>query len=118
MPVAISPGARRLPARRSAGRRTASSAHSLGRNSRQFSGHDAASETACTLTGARGFTNIDFPTADVSATPVWIEIDLGTDRAIGSVTLHPRTDINGASGGTAGFPVDFAYQTRPDGAGT
>ncbi|MER6129589.1 hypothetical protein ABT173_44950 [Streptomyces sp. NPDC001795] len=46
----------------------------------------------------------------------WIEIDLGADRAIGSVTLHPRTDTGGAGGGTAGFPVDFTIQTRADGA--
>ncbi|MFE3850753.1 discoidin domain-containing protein [Streptomyces griseorubiginosus] len=70
------------------------------------------------VTGAKGYTSIDFPAADISTNPVWIEIDLGTDRAIGSVTLHPRTDINGVGGGTAGFPVDFAFQTRPDGAGT
>ncbi|MFE1922286.1 discoidin domain-containing protein [Streptomyces asoensis] len=66
--------------------------------------------------GAKGFTSIDFSSADVSATPVWIEIDLGADRAIGSVTLHPRTDTAGAGGGTAGFPVDFTIQTRPDGS--
>ncbi|MFJ9296409.1 discoidin domain-containing protein [Streptomyces asoensis] len=66
--------------------------------------------------GAKGFTSIDFSSADVSATPVWIEIDLGADRPIGSVTLHPRTDTEGAGGGTAGFPVDFTIQTRPDGS--
>ncbi|MFJ1730798.1 discoidin domain-containing protein [Streptomyces sp. NPDC088254] len=68
------------------------------------------------MTGTRGFTSIDFPSADVSATPVWIEVDLGADRAIGSVTLHPRTDTGAAGGGTAGFPVDFTVQTRPDGS--
>ncbi len=68
--------------------------------------------TSTSVTGAKGFTSIDFPTADVSDTPVWIEIDLGADRAIGSVTLHPRTDTAAAGGGTAGFPVDFALQTR------
>ncbi|MFF4655454.1 discoidin domain-containing protein [Streptomyces sp. NPDC001381] len=74
--------------------------------------------TTTSVTGAKGFTSIDFPSADVSATPVWIEIDLGADRAIGSVTLHPRTDTGAAGGGTAGFPVDFTIQTRPDGSGT
>ncbi|MCL8011230.1 discoidin domain-containing protein [Streptomyces sp. AS02] len=71
--------------------------------------------TLTSVTGAKGFTSIDFPSADVSATPVWIEIDLGADRAIGSVTLHPRTDTGGAGGGSAGFPVDFTIQTRADG---
>lgn len=68
------------------------------------------------VSGARGFTSIDFPSADVSATPVWIEVDLGAERAIGSVTLHPRTDTAAAGGGTAGFPVDFTIQTRADGS--
>lgn len=70
--------------------------------------------TTTSVTGAKGFTSIDFPSADVSDTPVWIEVDLGADRAIGSVTLHPRTDTGGAGGGTAGFPVDFTLQTRSD----
>jgi hypothetical protein len=74
--------------------------------------------TTTSVTGAKGFTSIDFPSADVSATPVWIDIDLGADRAIGSVTLHPRTDTGASGGGTAGFPVDFTIQTRPDGSGT
>lgn len=70
------------------------------------------------MAGAKGFTSIDFSSADVSDTPVWIEIDLGADRAIGSVTLHPRTDASGAGGGSAGFPVDFTFQTRTDGGTT
>jgi hypothetical protein len=70
------------------------------------------------VAGAKGFTSIDFPSADVSGTPVWIEVDLGVDRPIGSVTLHPRTDTGGSGGGTAGFPVDFTFQTRTDGGTT
>jgi hypothetical protein len=66
--------------------------------------------------GAKGFTSIDFSSADVGDTPVWIEVDLGADRTIGAVTLHPRTDTGGAGGGSAGFPVDFTLQTRSDGA--
>ncbi|MER6154346.1 discoidin domain-containing protein [Streptomyces sp. NPDC001868] len=72
--------------------------------------------TLTSVTGAKGFTSVDFPSADVGDTPVWIEVDLGADRPIGSVTLHPRTDTGGAGGGTAGFPVDFTIQTRLDGA--
>ncbi|MFE6621116.1 discoidin domain-containing protein [Streptomyces sp. NPDC057740] len=72
--------------------------------------------TTTSVTAAKGFTSIDFPSADVSRTPVWVEIDLGADRAIGSVTLYPRTDTGGAGGGSAGFPVDFTLQTRTDGA--
>lgn len=72
--------------------------------------------TASSVTGAKGFTSIGFASADVSDTPVWIEVDLGADRAIGSVTLHPRTDTAAAGGGTAGFPVDFTLRTRAEGA--
>ncbi|MFJ3804308.1 discoidin domain-containing protein [Streptomyces sp. NPDC090088] len=74
--------------------------------------------TTTSVPGAKGFTSIDFPSADVSTTPVWIEIDLGADRAIGSVVLHPRTDTAAVGGGTAGFPIDFTLQTRADGATT
>ncbi|MGW7202570.1 alpha-L-rhamnosidase-related protein [Streptomyces sp. NPDC054837] len=74
--------------------------------------------TTTSVPGAKGFTSIDFPAADVSDTPVWIEVDLGADRSIGSVTLHPRTDAGGSGGGSAGFPVDFTLQTRADGSGT
>lgn len=38
------------------------------------------------VSGAKDFTGIDFSSADVSANPVWVEIDLGAERAIGSVT--------------------------------
>ncbi|WP_128429284.1 discoidin domain-containing protein [Streptomyces cyaneus] len=72
--------------------------------------------TGTSVGGAKGFTSIDFPAADVSATPVWIEVDLGADRAIGSVALHPRTDTGGAGGGSAGFPADFTIRTRAEGA--
>ncbi|MET8982660.1 discoidin domain-containing protein [Streptomyces sp. NPDC004539] len=74
--------------------------------------------TLTSATGTKGFTSIDFPSADVSATPVWIEIDLGADQVMRSVTLHPRTDTSAAGGGTAGFPVDFTFQTRTDGGTT
>jgi hypothetical protein len=74
--------------------------------------------TLTSVAGSRGFTSIDFPSADVSGSPLWIEVDLGADRAIGSVTLHPRTDTSASGGGTAGFPVDFTFQTRTDGGTT
>ncbi|KUO14801.1 alpha-L-rhamnosidase-related protein [Streptomyces dysideae] len=74
--------------------------------------------TLTSVAGAKGFTSLDFSSANISGTPVWVEIDLGADRPIGSVTLHPRTDIGGAGGGTAGFPVDFTFQTRPEGSTT
>ncbi|MEU9267147.1 discoidin domain-containing protein [Streptomyces sp. NPDC048251] len=74
--------------------------------------------TTTSVTGAKGYTSIDFGSADISATPVWIEIDLGANRTISSVALHPRTDTTTTGGDTAGFPVDFTLQTRADGTTT
>ncbi|MEU5322694.1 hypothetical protein AB0G67_38970 [Streptomyces sp. NPDC021056] len=54
--------------------------------------------TTTSVPGAKGFTSIDFPAADVSDPPVRIEVDLGADRTIGSVTLRPRTDAGGSGG--------------------
>ncbi|MGW7212982.1 discoidin domain-containing protein [Streptomyces collinus] len=72
--------------------------------------------TTTSVAGSKGFTSIDFSSADVGDTPVWIEVDLGADRPIGAVTLHPRGDTPAAGGGSAGFPVDFTLQTRGDGS--
>ncbi|MFF6983514.1 discoidin domain-containing protein [Streptomyces sp. NPDC008343] len=72
--------------------------------------------TTTSVAGAKGFSSIEFPSADVSKDPVWLEIDLGANRAIGSITLRPGTDPVAADGSTLGFPVDFTLQTRADGA--
>ena len=74
--------------------------------------------TTTSQSGTKGFTSIDFPSADVGANSVWIEVDLGADRAIGTLTLSPRTDTAAVGGGTAGFPADFRIQTRADRATT
>jgi alpha-L-rhamnosidase len=60
------------------------------------------------VAGVKGYTGNDFPGADVSANPVWVEIDLG------AVRLFHRTDTPAVGGGTAGFPVDFTIQVRAD----
>lgn len=39
-------------------------------------------------------------------------VGLGADRALGSVTLHPRADTGGAGDGTARFPVGSVIKTR------
>ncbi|MFJ3811642.1 discoidin domain-containing protein [Streptomyces sp. NPDC090073] len=66
------------------------------------------------VSGAKGYTSQDFASANISGSPVWVEVDLGVDRPIGTVKLCPRTDTQSAAGGTAGFPVDFTLQTRAD----
>lgn len=45
----------------------------------------------------------------------WVEIDLGTNQDINLVKLYPRTDEEAYEGGSAGFPVDFTIQVKPDG---
>ncbi|MEU2266669.1 discoidin domain-containing protein [Streptomyces olindensis] len=77
-----------------------------------------ADGTLTSVTGTKGFTSIDFASDDVSGTPVWIQVDLAADRAIREVTLHPRPETGASGGGTAGFPVDFTFQTRTDGGTT
>ncbi|MDX3616698.1 discoidin domain-containing protein [Streptomyces europaeiscabiei] len=51
------------------------------------------------VSGARGYTSNEFASADVSANPVWVEIDLGADTDLDAVRLFPRTDTGGAGGG-------------------
>ncbi|MFF0484894.1 discoidin domain-containing protein [Streptomyces sp. NPDC004435] len=75
-------------------------------------GHDTS------VSGAKGYTSNDFPSSDASASPVWVEIDLGADTDLDAVRLFPRTDTPASGGGTAGFPVDFTVQTRTSGGTT
>ncbi|MEU4445624.1 discoidin domain-containing protein [Actinosynnema sp. NPDC050801] len=70
------------------------------------------------VVGAKGYTSNAFTSADVSASPVWVEVDLGANAGLDAVRLFPRTDTAATGGGTAGFPVDFTVQTRADGAAT
>ncbi|WP_346779680.1 discoidin domain-containing protein [Streptomyces sp. S3(2020)] len=69
------------------------------------------------VAGARGYTSNPVKSADISGNPTWLQVDLGADRPIRSLVLYPRTGTGGVGGGSAGFPVDFAVQTRPHGSG-
>ncbi|KRV48184.1 glycoside hydrolase family 78 [Wenjunlia vitaminophila] len=66
--------------------------------------------------GDLGYTSNFHTSADVSAAPLWVEIDLGADKDLSEVVLHPRTDTTTADGLTCGFPVDFTIQVRASGA--
>ncbi|MFL5997798.1 MAG: alpha-L-rhamnosidase C-terminal domain-containing protein [Streptomyces sp.] len=66
--------------------------------------------------GDRGYTSSEHLTPDISGSPVWVEIDLGADRDLNEVVLHPRTDTTTADGLTPGFPVDFTLRTRQSGS--
>lgn len=60
---------------------------------------------------AHGYTSQAHSSADVSSSPVWVTIDLGSVQSVGSVVLWPRTDTLSDDGRTASFPVDFSVQT-------
>ncbi|MBB5867817.1 hypothetical protein F4553_001196 [Allocatelliglobosispora scoriae] len=72
--------------------------------------------TTTSVGGAKGYTSNEFPGPAVGG--VWVELDLGVDRPISTLTLFPRTDTAASGGGTAGFPVDFTIATRASGSGT
>ncbi|RJQ68002.1 hypothetical protein D5S17_32360 [Pseudonocardiaceae bacterium YIM PH 21723] len=44
------------------------------------------------------------------ASPLWIELDLGSSRRFDRVTLYPRTDTATADGRTPNFPENFEIQ--------
>lgn len=60
---------------------------------------------------AHGWTSDPHSSADVSASPVVVTIDLGSVQTVSSVVLWPRTDTLSPDGKTASFPVDFSVQT-------
>ncbi|MCU1529519.1 MAG: alpha-L-rhamnosidase [Frondihabitans sp.] len=60
---------------------------------------------------AHGWTSDAHPSTDVSASPVWVTVDLGSVQSVSSVVLWPRTDTLSPDGQTASFPVDFTVQT-------
>jgi alpha-L-rhamnosidase len=59
---------------------------------------------------AHGYTSNAHSGSDVSGSPIWVEIDLGSVQAVSSVVLWPRTDTLSPDGRTASFPVDFGVQ--------
>ena len=65
--------------------------------------------------GSAGYTSSVHSSPDVSASPIWIEIDLGSDQRLMFVKLFPRIFTPALGGGSAGFPVDFTIQVKPTG---
>jgi alpha-L-rhamnosidase len=60
---------------------------------------------------AHGWSTTGTSSANVSATPVWATIDLGSVQTVSSVSLWPRTDALSAAGTTASFPVNYSIET-------
>lgn len=65
-----------------------------------------------------GFTSNAYSNANLSGNPVYVDVDLGIDQPVKSVTLYPRTDLSAAGGGSPNFPVNFTVQTAVNGSTT
>ncbi|MBB6670004.1 discoidin domain-containing protein [Cohnella nanjingensis] len=65
--------------------------------------------------GSAGYTTHPYASDDISSTPVWVDVDLGSDQTVDKVKLFPRLFTDAVGGGTPNFPVDFTIQTAPDG---
>ncbi|MFG2015961.1 family 78 glycoside hydrolase catalytic domain [Actinomadura geliboluensis] len=61
-----------------------------------------------------GYTSMERREQDL-AEPVWIQLDLGEEKAFDRVLLYPRTDVTTDDGRTANFPEDFTVRTSGDG---
>ena len=64
-----------------------------------------------------GYQSARHGSADVSAAPIWLTIDLGQSRTFDQVLLYPRTDTLTPDGRTPGFPVDYSVSTSEDATG-
>lgn len=53
-------------------------------------------------------------TSGVLTTPVYIQIDLGSEMMVNSVVLYPRTDVSSKANSTlvGSFPQDYTIQTK------
>ncbi len=58
-----------------------------------------------------GYTSLEHHGQDISASPVWVTIDLGAVQSFDRITMYPRTDTLTPDGQIANFPVDFTIQT-------
>ncbi|MCX8128594.1 MAG: MBL fold metallo-hydrolase [Clostridia bacterium] len=60
---------------------------------------------------AKGFSSGPNPVPDKNE---WVEVDLGADCSFNQIKLFPRSDILSVNGLTAGFPVDYSIQVKPE----
>jgi len=58
---------------------------------------------------SKGYSSDASTSAD---SPTWLEIDFREQKAIKTITLHPRTDAKSDSGMSAGFPVDLSVSVK------
>lgn len=68
------------------------------------------------VAGSNGYTSNNFGSANVSASPIRLAVDLGSNQTVNQVKLYPRTNATGVGGGSADFPVNFTIETSTDGS--
>ncbi|WP_405771660.1 glycoside hydrolase family 78 protein [Streptomyces sp. NBC_00080] len=63
------------------------------------------------LQTAAGYSSAAHTSADTSATPVTLTLDLKSAKTFDQVALYPRADVLTAEGRVPNFPVDYALST-------
>ncbi|MFF0160655.1 family 78 glycoside hydrolase catalytic domain [Streptomyces sp. NPDC005263] len=66
------------------------------------------------LQTAAGYSSAPHPSADTSATPITLTLDLKTAKTFDQVALYPRADVLTDDGGVPNFPVDYALSAADD----
>ncbi|MEV5904519.1 family 78 glycoside hydrolase catalytic domain [Streptomyces sp. NPDC052127] len=69
------------------------------------------------LQTAAGYSSAAHTSADTSATPVTLTLDLKSAKTFDQVALYPRADVLTAEGRVPNFPVDYALSTADAAAG-
>ncbi|MFH0176536.1 family 78 glycoside hydrolase catalytic domain [Streptomyces cacaoi] len=69
------------------------------------------------LQTAAGYSSAAHTSADTSATPVTLTLDLKSAKTFDQVALYPRADVLTDDGRVPNFPVDYALSTADDATG-
>ncbi|WP_327180717.1 family 78 glycoside hydrolase catalytic domain [Streptomyces sp. NBC_01334] len=69
------------------------------------------------LQTAAGYSSAAHTSADTSATPVTLTLDLKSAKTFDQVALYPRADVLTADGRVPNFPVDYALSTADTATG-
>jgi hypothetical protein len=64
---------------------------------------------------SEGYSSNILSSPDVSSSPLWVDIDLGSSQQFSQVVLYPRTDAASTAGNTPNFPVNFTLQVAQQG---
>ncbi|RKP53217.1 discoidin domain-containing protein [Cohnella endophytica] len=65
--------------------------------------------------GSYGYTSSAYGSNNVSSSPIYLEVDLGSNQRLIDIKLFPRIYVAAVGGGSPNYPVDFTIQVKPDG---